>query len=122
MTSEMLSECCHAPIEIPSMVDSQLKCSECHRGSHAYSSKDRAPNMQQLTPQQKTPIRELIEALEIFEKYIGDDYPTNCSHDQLYVDCDPEKVSEADIIKLDKLGFFVDQELDGFSSYKYGSC
>lgn len=71
---------------------------------------------------EKTPIRELIEALEIFERYIGDKYPTNCSHDQLYVDVDPEIVSEADVIKLDELGFFVDEELSGFSSFKFGSC
>ena len=70
----------------------------------------------------KKPIAELIEALQIFEKYIGDNYPTNCSHDQLYVAVDPNEVSEADIIKLDELGFFIDQELDGFSSFKYGSC
>lgn len=69
----------------------------------------------------RPPIDDLIEALQIFKKYIGDDYPTNCSHDELFVNVDPEKVPEAEVIRLDELGFFV-SEYDGFSSYKFGSC
>ncbi len=67
-------------------------------------------------------IDRLIEALQIFKKYIGTSYPTNCSHDQLYVDVRPDDVNEADIKRLDELGFFVDEELDGFSSFEFGSC
>jgi len=69
-----------------------------------------------------TPIEELIEAMEIFKKYIGDDYPTNCDHDVMRVNVDPENVTEADVIRLDELGFTVDDDLNMFMSYKYGSC
>ena len=68
-------------------------------------------------------MEKLIEALQIFLKYGDPEYPTHCEHDTLYVDIDPEKVSEKDIKKLDKLGFFVDEEdPDGFTSFRYGSC
>jgi hypothetical protein len=70
----------------------------------------------------KTPMQELIEALTIFEKYIGDDYPTGCEHDVLHVYVDPEKVPEAEIIKLEELGFDIDPDIDCFYSYKYGSA
>lgn len=70
----------------------------------------------------KTPIKEFKEALEIFEKYDKGQYPTNCAHDILYFYVNPEDVSEADIIKLEELGFDIHQEYDCFYSYKYGSC
>lgn len=50
-------------------------------------------------------MEDLIKALQIFLKYGNPAYPTNCSHDKLYVDIDPEKVSEEDIKALDELGF-----------------
>lgn len=67
-------------------------------------------------------MKDLIEALTIFLKYGNPKYPTNCSHDELYVDINPDKVSEEDKKRLDELGFFVNEELEGFSSYKFGSC
>jgi len=67
-------------------------------------------------------MKDLIEALTIFLKYGDPKYPTNCSHDELYVDIDPDKVSEEDKKRLDELGFFVNEELEGFSSYRFGSC
>lgn len=67
-------------------------------------------------------MKDLIEALSIMYKYMGDKRnPTHCEHDKLHVDCNPEEVSEEDMAKLDKLGFFPD-EFDGFSSYRFGSC
>jgi len=67
-------------------------------------------------------MEDLIKALQIFLKYGNSYAPTNCSHDELYVDIEPEKVSDEDIAKLDKLGFFVNEEYNGFSSYRFGSC
>jgi len=69
-------------------------------------------------------MEKLIEALNIFLKYGNPDYPFHCEHDYLYVDINPELVSEEDKAALDELGFFVDEEYggDGFGSYRYGSC
>lgn len=68
---------------------------------------------------------DLIEALQILRKYGNPEYPTHCEHDKLNVDISAELVSEEDIKKLNRLGFFVDQG-DGFegtfSSFKFGSC
>lgn len=67
-------------------------------------------------------MEDLIKALQIFLKYGNPNYPTNCSHDELYVNIDPEKVSEEDLKTLDKLGFFPSEDEYGFSSFKFGSC
>lgn len=66
---------------------------------------------------------DLIAALRIFLKY-GDPFsPTNCSHDLLWVDINPDLVSAEDKLALDGLGFFVSKENEGgFSSYRFGSC
>jgi hypothetical protein len=64
----------------------------------------------------------LIRALTIFKQYGNISYPTGCSHDELRVYVPPENVSEADIIVLDRLGFFVDEEHDCFLSFRYGSA
>ena len=62
----------------------------------------------------------LIEALQIFQKYSNPRYPTHCEHDMLYVCIEPKIVSQEDIDKLKKLGFYDDK--DYFYSFKYGSC
>ena len=67
-------------------------------------------------------MEDLIKALQIFLKYGNPKYPTNCSHDELFVNIDPEKVSKEDIETLDELGFFPNEDLCGFSSFKFGSC
>lgn len=70
-------------------------------------------------------MKELIEAFQIFAKYIGDEkYPTHCEHDVMYIACDPKIVTEEDRIELDRLGFrFGNGEPDEvFYSFKYGSC
>lgn len=66
----------------------------------------------------------LIEALTIMRKYANPSFPTNCSHDLLYVNVSPELVSEEDLARLDALGFHPDTEFasDGFVSYLFGSC
>lgn len=66
-------------------------------------------------------MEDLIEALQIFLKYGNPEHPINCSHDVLQVNIAPEKVSEEDLKKLDKLGFFPNEDGCGFSSYRFGS-
>lgn len=72
------------------------------------------------------PIEQLIEAMQIFAKYVGDKYPTACEHDELMVCVEPSKVSEADRARLAELGFNPNDEkledADHFYSYRFGSC
>lgn len=65
---------------------------------------------------------DLIKALQILRKYGKPDYPTNCSHDELYVDIDASLVSKEDLKTLEELGFDPSSDGDGFSSFKFGSC
>lgn len=94
-------------------------------------------------------MEELIIALNIFSKYMKDDYsrefPTSCEHDVLYVcGVDLERMDVDTVQKLIDLGFnpgsdsdtdyywdeFTQEEweirrkdlTDCFHSYKYGSC
>jgi hypothetical protein len=70
-------------------------------------------------------MKDLIEALQILLKYANnDENPTHCDHDQLYIGCgiELEKVTKEDIDKLDELGFFWDEESEGFISFRFGSC
>lgn len=50
------------------------------------------------------------------------DYPTYCNHDELWVDIEPEKVSEEDLEMLRTLGFFPFEDGSGFYSFRFGSC
>lgn len=94
-------------------------------------------------------MEELIRALNIFSKYMKNDYhrefPTHCEHDVLYVcGVDLERMDVDTVQKLIDLGFnpgstedtdyywdnFTQEEweirrenlTDCFHSYKYGSC
>jgi hypothetical protein len=68
-------------------------------------------------------MKDLIEALSIFLKYGNPDYPTHCEHDVLWIcGIEPSQVSEADKVRLELLGFFVDKSDDCFKSYKFGSA
>lgn len=64
-------------------------------------------------------MKDLLEVLTIFLKYGDPKYPTHCEHDELYVNTNPNKVSEED--KKDWMSF-VNKELYGFSSFRFGSC
>lgn len=72
------------------------------------------------------PIEQLIEAMQIFAKYVGDRHPTNCEHDELVVCVEPSKVSDEDRKRLDELGFQPNEETvedsEWFYSYRFGSC
>ena len=65
---------------------------------------------------------DLIEALTIFLKYGDPSDPSNCSHDVLYIDILPATVSAEDKKRLDELSFSPDDELEGFTSFRFGSC
>lgn len=66
---------------------------------------------------------QLVEAFTIFEAYSGAWSITHCEHDVMYVDVDPNTVSPQDIERLEELGFDINEdEMEGFSSYKHGSC
>ena len=68
-------------------------------------------------------MKKLIEALQIFLKYKNKEYPTCCDHDILYImDITKDEVSKKDAKKLNELGFFWNDESDGWASYKYGSA
>jgi len=67
-------------------------------------------------------IKELIEALTILSSYCDEnEYLTNCTHDELHICIDYDIVSEEDIKRLKKLGFY-ESECNQFHSFKHGSC
>ena len=72
-------------------------------------------------------MKELIEAFQIFSKYLTEDdygfkYPTHCEHDVLYVPGVPyDSVSDEDKKRLSELGF-EKSEFEGFQSFRFGSC
>lgn len=71
-------------------------------------------------------MNDLIEALQILQKYGNDEHPTNCEHDILmvYIEniTDSKDVSKEDLSRLEELGFDWDEEYECFTSYKFGSC
>lgn len=66
-------------------------------------------------------MNDLIEALQIFSKYISEDTynPTHCEHDKFMVMA-PENVSKEDRKRLDELSFFWND--DCWNSFRFGSC
>lgn len=67
-------------------------------------------------------VTDLIAALTIFAKYIPDKkYPTTCEHDELYVHCNPDIVSDDDVRELRGLGFYR-SEVGNFVSTRFGSA
>lgn len=70
-------------------------------------------------------MKDLIKALQILLPYCNDTRnPTNCSHDEFFVGAGIQLhlVSEADIAQLEELGFDWNDEYEGFTSYRFGSC
>ena len=68
-------------------------------------------------------MQNLIKALQIFLKYGNPEFPTICEHDTLYItEIHPSKVSEEDKKELKELGFHINETLDQFYSFKYGSA
>jgi hypothetical protein len=69
-------------------------------------------------------IDQLIQALTIFKKYLGDDdFPTHCEHDTLMVMVHTEdEVSEEDRKALKELGFSFSEDYDCWKSFRFGSA
>ena len=68
-------------------------------------------------------MEKLIKALQIFLKYGNPDFPTHCEHDCLWIcGINPEDVSKEDIEELDELGFYIDEDDEGFKSSYFGSA
>lgn len=65
---------------------------------------------------------DLLEALTILRKYGNPAFPTHCEHDVLYVVVPADNVSTEDLQHLEELGFTVNEDDEGFVSYKFGSC
>lgn len=66
-------------------------------------------------------MNDLIEALQIFSKYMDTQWPTTCEHDFLYVCVDAELISPEDEARLEVLGFHPDEN-GGYCSSRFGSC
>jgi hypothetical protein len=68
-------------------------------------------------------MKDLIEALTIFAKYIPTvDCPTHCEHDELLVMCDPALVSKDDLARLEQLSFSPQRRDSNFRSFRFGSA
>lgn len=69
-------------------------------------------------------MKELIEALQIFEKYQnGAKWPTHCEHDVLYVmSVKEDEPSAEERVRLDELGFVWMTSEECWGSYRFGSA
>lgn len=69
-------------------------------------------------------MKDLIEALTIFAKYIdpGVHCPTGCEHDELFVYVDPMTVGADDLGRLADLGFAPNPHAGHFYSFRFGSA
>lgn len=63
----------------------------------------------------------LIEALQIMLKHGDVAHPTHCEHDELHVYPNSMEFTEEELARLEELGF-LPNDMDGFTSFKYGSC
>lgn len=67
-------------------------------------------------------MNDLIEALQIMMKHGDVKRPLQCEHDELYVFPNSMDFTDQEISRLEDLGFYTDDENEGFYSFKYGSC
>jgi hypothetical protein len=66
-------------------------------------------------------MKDLIEALLILMKHGDVASPTHCEHDELHIYPNSMDFTEDEINRLDELGFSPN-DMEGFMSFKYGSC
>ena len=66
-------------------------------------------------------MNDLIEALKIMLKHGDVKYPTHCSHDELHIYPNSMDFTPDEFKRLDELGFIPD-DMDGFYSFRFGSC
>lgn len=66
-------------------------------------------------------MNDLIKALQIMLKHGDVEYPTYCVHDELHIYPKSMDFTDDEIQQLEDLGF-MPNDMDGFYSFKYGSC
>jgi predicted transcriptional regulator len=66
-------------------------------------------------------MNDLIKALQIMLKHGDVKRPTHCEHDELHIYPNNMDFTEDEIKELEELGF-LPNDMDGFVSFKYGSC
>lgn len=64
---------------------------------------------------------DLPRAIEILSQHKTGPFPFHCEHDELFVMSDPAAYEPEELAELEELGFFAN-EVEGFSSYRYGSA
>jgi len=67
-------------------------------------------------------MKDLIQALQILNKYGDPEWPTHCEHDELFIMIDPSIVSKEDKKILKKLGIEPSEDGETFHSFKFGSA
>lgn len=67
-------------------------------------------------------MQDLIESLQIFQKYFNEENPTCCENDVLHcaLGLDPDKMEPKDIKRLEELSWSYDPEHDDWYSYRFG--
>lgn len=68
-------------------------------------------------------MKDLVEALSIFQKYKDLQWPTHCEHDVLYImGVTRDEVSGEDQGRLEELGFLWSESDDCWESFRFGSA
>ena len=68
-------------------------------------------------------MNDLIKALQIFQKYQDNTWPTHCEHDILMISgIGKKELSKEDREEVERLGFYWDWRYDCWASFKYGSA
>lgn len=65
--------------------------------------------------------RDLISGLALLARGQTGSSPLHCEHDTLWVMASAEAFTPEEIVMIDRLGFFVDEE-GGFQSFRFGSA
>lgn len=68
-------------------------------------------------------MKDLIEALQIFAKYVNPYAPTNCVHDELCImEVHKNQLNEQEQNRVEELGFFWDEYDEAYKSFRFGSA
>lgn len=68
-------------------------------------------------------MKDLIEALTIFSKYLDNQWPTHCEHDVLsIVGITKKEMSKEDRERVKKLGFHWNSDEEVWQSFRFGSA
>ena len=59
----------------------------------------------------------LAEAFEIFSRYDEGKFKTSAEHDVIYAGPNPKDVSTPDVMRLEQLGWHIEEEFDCFGYF-----